>query len=505
MPRYLAVDISEMRLYDGIILEKVWSYGELSMNSLLRKCCAILLVCLVLCAEMNVTAAGSRGTGTTSNQTYEVLARSNMRAQPSLDGAWIMTVPQGAVVVGLDSDNGEFCRIIYEDVEGYIYSGCLRLITDLQVLEEEPQVLEESVIQPLEAAPSLTTTEEEAGMRMTGERLGLSGLTQSRLGSGESVRINVVSNANLRGAPSIEGRKILVVPKEASVVFLDEGENGYTHISYQGQSGYIYTRLLDFGELGLGDNSGIAQSVTIPEVQSAVETANNSNNTILSSQRGIANVNHIITQISVEVENVAASNMVEVQVMTASTVQAGSASAAGISTDNISYEISNRANMRMSPSVEGSWITTLPVGADVVKLGETTDGYTMVQYNGIVGYVLENCIADKVDVSRLGTDAVLFTVTAYCPCKICCGNYSPEVTGRESHTATGTVPQAGRTIAVDPRIIPYGTSVHIDGMGDYIAEDCGGSIQQNHIDIYFNSHEEAVAFGTKRLYVTINN
>lgn len=473
------------------------------MNSVLRKCCAILLVFLVLCGEINVTAAGNRGAGTTDNQTYEVLARSNMRAQPSLDGTWIMTVPQGAVVIGLEPDDGEFCRIIYEDVEGYIYSGCLRLITDLQVIEEEPQVLEEAAVQPLEqAVQPLAEAEETQGMRLTGENVGLSGLVQSRFGSGGTVRINVISNANLRGAPSIEGRQILVVPKESSVVFLDEGENGYTHISYQGQSGYIYTRLLDLGELGIGDNSGIAQSVTIPEVQGAVETVNNSSSTVLASQRGIAGVSNITTQISVEVEAVAASNMIEVQMMTA---QAGTASSSiDISKENISYEISNRANMRMSPSADGSWITTLPVGADVVKLGETTDGYTMVQYNGIVGYVLENCITDKVDISRLGTEPVLFTVTAYCSCRICCGNYSPEVTGRESHTATGTVPQAGRTIAVDPRIIPYGTSVHIDGMGDYIAEDCGGSVRQNHIDIYFDTHEAAVAFGTKRLYVTIN-
>lgn len=129
----------------------------------------------------------------------------------------------------------------------------------------------------------------------------------------------------------------------------------------------------------------------------------------------------------------------------------------------------------------------------------------MVQYNGITGYVLEDVLVDKVDMSRLGTEPVLFTVTAYCSCKICCGNYSPEVTGREARTSTGAIPQQGRTIAVDPMVIPYGTSVHIDGMGDYIAEDCGGAVRQNHIDVYFDSHEAAVAFGSRRLYVTINS
>ena len=122
----------------------------------------------------------------------------------------------------------------------------------------------------------------------------------------------------------------------------------------------------------------------------------------------------------------------------------------------------------------------------------------------MVGYVLDSCVTDIVDISRVGQEPVLFTITAYCSCRICCGNYSPEVTGRESRTSTGTIPQSGRTIAVDPTVIPYGTSVHIDGMGDYIAEDCGGMVDNNHIDVYFSTHEEAVQFGVQRRYVTIN-
>ena len=53
----------------------------------------------------------------------------------------------------------------------------------------------------------------------------------------------------------------------------------------------------------------------------------------------------------------------------------------------------------------------------------------------------------------------------------------------------------GRTIAVDPSVIPYGTKVIIGGH-IFTAEDCGGAIpKQNHIDIYVNSHEEAEALG----------
>lgn len=77
--------------------------------------------------------------------------------------------------------------------------------------------------------------------------------------------------------------------------------------------------------------------------------------------------------------------------------------------------------------------------------------------------------------------------TAYCPCKECSDGY-----GRE--TSTGAIAKECRTIAVDPKVIPYGTAVIIDG-NTYIAEDCGSAIKGNKIDIFFNSHEAVEKFG----------
>ena len=74
--------------------------------------------------------------------------------------------------------------------------------------------------------------------------------------------------------------------------------------------------------------------------------------------------------------------------------------------------------------------------------------------------------------------------------------------GDSSTTATGTVPTAGRTIAVDPRVIPYGSKVVINGH-TYIAEDCGGAIKGKRIDIVFNTHKEALAFGIQYAEVFI--
>lgn len=63
-------------------------------------------------------------------------------------------------------------------------------------------------------------------------------------------------------------------------------------------------------------------------------------------------------------------------------------------------------------------------------------------------------------------------------------------------TATGTNVAAGRTIAVDPSIIPYGTEVYIEGYGWRIAEDCGGAVNGNQIDIAVDTHELAESMGT---------
>ncbi len=86
-----------------------------------------------------------------------------------------------------------------------------------------------------------------------------------------------------------------------------------------------------------------------------------------------------------------------------------------------------------------------------------------------------------------------FTITYYCTenYRHICNN------GNALTTATGTVPTPGRTIAVDPRKIPYGTKVVIDGH-TYIAEDCGGAIKGNKLDICVATHSEALRKGVRR-------
>lgn len=88
-----------------------------------------------------------------------------------------------------------------------------------------------------------------------------------------------------------------------------------------------------------------------------------------------------------------------------------------------------------------------------------------------------------------------YTLTAYCACSRCCGVWA------NGYTATGTWATEGRTIAVDPKVIPYGSRVLLiwpDGtQREYIAEDCGGGVNGNHIDVFFNDHQAARYFGVQ--------
>ena len=85
--------------------------------------------------------------------------------------------------------------------------------------------------------------------------------------------------------------------------------------------------------------------------------------------------------------------------------------------------------------------------------------------------------------SSQGTYLGTFTLTAYCNCAQCCGTAG-------NLTASGTVPTAGRTVAMAG--VPFGTQLLING-NVYTVEDLG--TPYGHVDIYFNSHSEALAFG----------
>lgn len=96
-------------------------------------------------------------------------------------------------------------------------------------------------------------------------------------------------------------------------------------------------------------------------------------------------------------------------------------------------------------------------------------------------------------ITYLGT----WTATAYCSCSVCCGSYA---TG---YTASGTLATEGRTIACNS--LPMGTQVMIDG-NTYTVEDTGYSPYGDAwIDLFFESHDRALAFGVRPVDVYLIN
>ena len=82
-----------------------------------------------------------------------------------------------------------------------------------------------------------------------------------------------------------------------------------------------------------------------------------------------------------------------------------------------------------------------------------------------------------------------FKITYYCSCSKCSGPWG-------NKTATGTHCEEGRTVAVDPNVIAYGTKILI-GNHVYVAEDCGGGVVGDHIDIYIDDHDLTEELGVK--------
>ncbi len=76
-------------------------------------------------------------------------------------------------------------------------------------------------------------------------------------------------------------------------------------------------------------------------------------------------------------------------------------------------------------------------------------------------------------------------------------------------TKTGTKPVEGRTIAVDPAVIPLGSQVYVscetwpEVDGVYTAEDTGRLVKGRIIDIYMNDHEKCIQWGRRLVEVKV--
>ena len=100
------------------------------------------------------------------------------------------------------------------------------------------------------------------------------------------------------------------------------------------------------------------------------------------------------------------------------------------------------------------------------------------------------------------TDHIVKTITmvstAYEPGPVSCG------ASADGLTSTGAVAGPG-IAAVDPRVIPYGTVLWIEGYGYAVALDTGGAIKGQRIDVCFRTVSECLRWGRRSVAVTITD
>lgn len=90
-----------------------------------------------------------------------------------------------------------------------------------------------------------------------------------------------------------------------------------------------------------------------------------------------------------------------------------------------------------------------------------------------------------------GTYLGTFWITAYCPCPICCGEYS----NMDNPTTASGAPAVEGVTCAAPSNFAFGTELIVDGH-TYTVQDRGGAINGNHLDIYFSNHQAALNFAT---------
>lgn len=155
--------------------------------------------------------------------------------------------------------------------------------------------------------------------------------------------------------------------------------------------------------------------------------------------------------------------------------------------EEVEATASNAVPMEIEESGEtATKSNATPQMRNAVENSIATTSNAVPQFSGVEGREARVRIEPKL--IPLG----VFKTTGYCPCRRCCGKYKT--------TATGTIPQPNHTIAVDPRVIPYGSRVMINGI-IYTAEDCGGGVKRNHIDIFYSSHTVARYHGVQHAQV----
>ncbi len=158
-------------------------------------------------------------------------------------------------------------------------------------------------------------------------------------------------------------------------------------------------------------------------------------------------------------------------------------------------------NCRDNPSTSGNILTTYPKGTELQIIGIDDTGKWWQTWDGTTqGWCYSTYFVDSLDkltqATQQATSSTSGTVGAYL------GNfritgYTTDISenGGSTLTAMGdnVYTSVGWAIAVDPKVIPLGTKVYIEGIGYRVARDTGGAIKGNKIDVLVNTKSEAYA------------
>lgn len=107
--------------------------------------------------------------------------------------------------------------------------------------------------------------------------------------------------------------------------------------------------------------------------------------------------------------------------------------------------------------------------------------------------------------TKVATNVLQVESTAYTNDAADNSSYNGRVLTATGHDVTDSIYYNGmRIIAVDPSVIPLGSVVHLEGIGDAIALDTGGRIKGNIVDLLVDTKDEAIQWGRRHIQVTIN-
>ena len=170
---------------------------------------------------------------------------------------------------------------------------------------------------------------------------------------------------------------------------------------------------------------------------------------------------------------------------------------AGEKISTVSKTVKTKAhlNARTGAGVKYKIKYKIPKGKKVTYVGGRKGDWVKVSYNGKKGYVNAKYLSG---ITRTGSAGRTFYVsstayTAYCA-------------GCSGRTATGINLRANpskKVIAVDPRVIPLGKKVYVEGYGLAVAGDTGGAIKGNKIDVFMSSKSKALNWGRRTVKVTV--